>query len=89
MEEAEKSVKALGEWAKQDKENRAVIVIAYERGKDNEASNTLFGLGGNERNLITALTHALPQDNKKLAKMVGTAVSVIRAEEVINKIMHK
>lgn len=33
MEEAEKSVKALGEWAKQDKENRAIIVIAYERGK--------------------------------------------------------
>lgn len=89
MEEAEKSVKALGEWAKQDKENRAVIVIAYERGKENEASNTLFGLGGNEHNLITALTHALPQDNKKLAKMVGTAVSVIRAEEVINKIMQK
>lgn len=89
MEEAEKSVKALGEWAKQDKENRAIIVIAYERGKDNEASNTLFGLGGNERNLITALTHILPQDNKKLAKMVGTAAMVLCTEEVIDKIMQK
>lgn len=88
MEEAEKSVKALGEWAKQDKDNRAVIVIAYERGKENEASNTLFGMGGNDRNLITALTHALPQDNKKLAKMVGTAVMALHAEEVIDKIMH-
>ena len=87
MEEAEKSVKVLGEWAKQDKENRAVIVIAYERGKENEASNTLFGMGGNDRNLITALTHALPQDNKKLAKMVGTAAMVLRAEEVIDKII--
>lgn len=87
MEEAEKSVKALGEWAKQDKENRAVIVIAYERGKENEASNTLFGMGGNDRNLITALTLALPQDNKKLAKMVGTAAIVLRAEEVIDKII--
>lgn len=64
-----------------------MIVIAYERGKENEASNTLFGMGGNDRNLITALTHALPQDNKKLAKMVGTAAMVLRAEEVIDKII--
>lgn len=52
MKEAEKSVKALGEWAKQDKENRAVIVIAYERGKDNGPSNALYGVAGNEINLV-------------------------------------
>lgn len=81
---------ALLDWAKQDKENRAIIVIGYERGEvteENTLANVAFAQGGSRKNLIAAFKAALPQDGKYLAKIVKQATHELFVEELIEDLM--
>lgn len=79
-------IQPIMDWASEDKENRAVIIIGYEKVKqegDTLTSNLHYGIQGNGRNLIEALKDSLPLEDKQLAKLIHRAVREKSAEEAI------
>ena len=81
---------ALLEWAKQDKENRAVIVIAYERGEVTEATteaDVLFGQAGRHDRLKAVLKSVLSTDGKAFANLIKEAVHELAVEALIDKLL--
>lgn len=88
-QEINQHCEALLEWAKQDKENRAVIVIGYERGevtKDTTTANVALVQGGKQRNIINALKAALPNDNDHLLNLVEQAVKELAIDNLLDAI---
>lgn len=91
---AEKAIETLGKWAEEDSDNRAVIVIAFEKQKESqdgarvnlqaEQQNLKFG---DRKNLILALTTALSEDNNSLARLVAVAVSMLQNSNFKNAVV--
>lgn len=82
----EKSLEALENWAKEDRENRAVICITFEKQNETKHENSVevkaeqqnlsFGQNGN---LVLALTSALQENGAALARLVAIAVKTIQS----------
>lgn len=82
-------IQPIMDWASEDKDNRAVIIIGYEKVKqegDTISSNLQYGIQGNGRNLIEALKNSLPLEDKQLAKLIHRAVRENAAEEALKAI---
>lgn len=76
----------LLEWAKQDKENRAIIVIGYERGEvteDTTTANVTLAHGGSRRNKIDALKATLPEEDDRLLRLIGQAVKELTIDNLL------
>lgn len=89
-QEINQNCEALLEWAKQDKENRAIIVIGYERGEvteDDIMANAVLAQGGSRKNLVAAVKAALPQNGKSLANIIKQATHELFVEELIDDLM--
>lgn len=87
--EVKQPAEALLEWAKQDKNNRAVIVIAYERGKVTEATteaDVLFGQAGRHDRLKAVLKSVLAADGKAFANLVKEAVHELALDALLDKL---
>lgn len=83
-------VEALTEWAKEDKTNRAIIVIGYEKQEatpEGVPTETMLAMSGKERIFINALKAALAADNKRLANIVKEAVHELAMEEAADRII--
>lgn len=79
-------IQPIMDWASEDKDNRAVIIIGYEKVKQEGntiSANLQYGLQGNGRNLIEALKNSLPLEDKRLAKLIHRAVRENTVEEAL------
>lgn len=82
---AEKAIETLSKWAEEDSENRAIICIAFEKQSESregvrvqvqaEQQSVNFG---QRQNLVLALTTALSENDKALARLVGLAVATLQ-----------
>lgn len=82
---AEKAIESLGKWAEEDSENRAIICIAFEKQSESRNGTNVqvqaeqqFLSFGKHKNLTLALTNALSEDNKSLARLVTFAVAMLQ-----------
>lgn len=83
---AEKAIETLGKWAEEDSDNRAVIVIAFEKQNEIRHENSVQVNAeqqnlsyGQDRNLILAMTSALQENGAALARLVSIAVKTIQS----------
>lgn len=84
---AEKAIETLGKWAEEDSDNRAVIVIAFEKQNEIRHENSVQVNAeqqnlsyGQNRNLVLALTSALQENGAGLARLVSIAVKAIQSK---------
>ncbi len=82
---AEKAIETLSKWAEEDSENRAIICIAFEKQSESregvrvqvQAEQQSMNFG-QRQNLVLALTTALSENDKALARLVGLAVATLQ-----------
>lgn len=85
MKSIQKHVSELGKWVEEDKENRAIIVIAAKitnREKDSYNLDTAVSYSGRGETLVSSLEDAL-SDDKNLRELTLHAME----EMAIGKIL--
>lgn len=83
--ERQEILQELAKWQEQDKDNRAILVIASERVEKEGRYVSSQGLAGMPTNIIQMLKNAMKNDKGFMAFMKG-AVSELALEAVLSKL---
>lgn len=78
-------------WVEENRTDRAIIAIVFDKGfehSNGEKGAISMSLNGKRGNLISALTEALPQNDKLLADLLKNALHRLSLEEKLIEILN-